>query len=314
MTTSLDASTSGAGALMLPDEPVALSAPLGRALAQRLCRDVVNGGRGCAWFHGIWQYLRVLDLITTPRDHAAFYLQALRGPIRSGQRRMLVSGSADYGMAAYVLWAFAAERAQPDLTVVDSCATPLGLCVWYAERTGAALATEVADILAYRSPRPFDIICTHSLFGHFSPSLRRELLARWHGLLVPGGRVVTVNRIRPHAPKKVRFSDGEAQEFCARVERAAEAMRGRLDLDPRQLADMARAYVAGTRAQSTQGRHLHMGYSLRSTEELTELFETGGFEVDTLAVGPVAARAMPAPAGPTMSGAAIYAQLVAVRR
>lgn len=110
-----------------PEEPLGLSAPLARELAQRLCRaDPTRGS--CAWYHGFWQYVRLLDFGTTPRDHADFYREALLGPISAGDRRILVSGTADYAMPACILWIGGLAGVKPDLTVLDICPTPLRLC------------------------------------------------------------------------------------------------------------------------------------------------------------------------------------------
>jgi hypothetical protein len=47
--------------------------------------------------------------------------------------------------------------------------------------------------------------------------------------------------------------------------------------------------------------------------ELEALFQQGGFRLEQIVVAPVGPRAQQAPLGPTMSGGAHYAQIVAVR-
>lgn len=284
-----------------PEEPLALSATLARELAPRLCRDDPERG-SCAWYHGFWQYLRLLDFNTTPRDHAEFYRGALSGPIAAGNRRVLISGTADYALPACMLWIFGNAGATADMTVLDICATPPRLCEWYAARVGATIATVVQDILTFDAATPFDIVATHSFLGRFSPEERRLLFARWHRLLRPGGRVVTVNRVRSDAGARVRFTDDQAERFVARVREAAAGLARPLDVSIDELVAMARRYAGG------------MGsYPLHSVDDLTGLFEGAGFRIEQLATGPVGPRAERAPTGPTMSGGAEYARVVAVR-
>jgi SAM-dependent methyltransferase len=286
----------------LPDEPLEISAPLARTLSATLCHVDPRRGGSCAWYHGLWQYLRLFDFVTTPRDHAGFYRAALLDPIRAGARRVLISGTADYALPACLLWLYRCAGVPTDMTVLDICRTPLRLCEWLADRIGTPIATVAQDILDYRPADAFDLICTHAFLGRFQPAERTALIARWHGLLRPGGRVVTVNRVRPDAPETVRFTADQAARFVERVRQATQCARPPLDVSADALAAMAQAYVAAKRT-----------VPLRSTDELVALFETAGFRIDQLAVGPVEARTLPAPAGPTMSGGAQYARIVAVR-
>jgi SAM-dependent methyltransferase len=289
--------------LAAPDEPLGLSAPLARELAAKLCPFDPRRGTTCAWYHGIWQYLRLFDLNTTPRDHAAFYRAALIEPIRAGDRRLLVSGTADYALPACLLWICRLAGAKPDITVLDICPTPLRLCEWYAERQGATIATAAVNILDYDDPAPFDVVATHSFLGRFAPDERVALVSRWHRLLRPGGRVVMVNRIRPDAPDIVRFTPEQGERFVGRVRQAAEGAGRAVDISADALVAMAQDYAAG-----------HRMIPVRSTEEIVQLLEAGGFRIDQLTVGPVASRKTQGPSGPTMSGGAQYAQVVAVRR
>ena len=286
----------------LPEEPLALSAPLALAWSRTLCRHVDASGESCAAFHGIWQYLRLLEFITGPREHATFYLEALRPLIRRGARRVLVSGSADYAMPAVVLWAFAAEAVEPDLTVVDVCETPLRLSAWYADRYGHRLAAVAADVLDYRPRHRFDIVCTNSFLGLFAPEGRRRLIGSWRDMLAPGGALVSVNRIRPGAGELVGFSPEQARIFRERV--AGNAAATRL---PGVSADELAALVDGYL------RH-RVVFPLRSVDELTSLLEAGGFRLHSLAADPVGDGAAIAPSGPTMRDGATYARFVALRR
>jgi hypothetical protein len=279
-----------------------LSAPLARAWARSLCRHIDRNGGSCASSHGLRQDLRRLNLVTSPWDHAEFYHRALGPLIRSGIRRVLVSGTADYALPAILLQAFASELAEASLTVLDVCETPLRLCAWYAAHIGAKLSTECSDILAYHSERPFDLICSDSFFGVFPPPERSLLVKRWYDLLIPAGRVVTVNRIRPDAPETVRFTAEQARAFREQVRRAAARRATKLNVVPDELAALAQSYAA-----------TRVIYPVHSTDELIRLFEANGFRIDSFTVGPMDVLGSNRQRGPTLRDGADYARFVAFR-
>jgi hypothetical protein len=288
----------------LPEDPLALSAPLARAWAKTLCRHVNESGVSCAGYHAIWQDLRRLGLIpfAAPPAHAQFFLHAFSDAIRSGHRRVLVSGSADYSMPAVVLWAFAAAGATPEVTVVDICETPLRLCAWYADHIGARIETIASDISAYRPAQPYDVIVTHSFLGEFSPIQRERLVALWHDWLVPGGRVITINRIHTDGPRTMHRTAEQVEPFHARLRREATARIDELGITPAELAALADDYLA----------HLTF-YPLHSRQELMSLFEENGFGIDLFAVDSDAAGSR-WPSGVTVTGKFERAKLVAIRR
>ncbi len=294
----------GCGESPMLHEPVLLSAPLAYRVARDICRKDPASGRDCSWYHGVWQYLRALDILTVPQDHADFFFDALQALVRGGgYGRVLISGSADYAMLAHVLWAYGKTNAVADVTVVDICETPLVLSQWYAKTISAAIKTQASDILDYDTQTPFDVICTHSFLGYFTPASRRDLIAKWRQLLRPGGKVLTVNRIRPSVGAGVMgFTPEQARRFRETVLREAENWRDVLGVAPEELADLAETYTERLRV-----------HPVRSREELVNLFEDGGFTVEHFDSGGVAGRVDEPLSGPTAPGNADYARIVASR-
>lgn len=279
------------------EEPVLESAPLALRAAARLCRPDPASGKSCAWYHGFWQVLRALDLVTTPAHHARFFAAALAAP---GKRRprILISGAIDYSMLAQVLAARGAQGAE--ITVLDRCATPLFLNRWYARRAGIRIATVRSDILSFREAAPYDVICTHSFLGQFSPPARRALIEKWREALAPGGRVITVNRVRPQAGSgAAAFTPEQARVLREAVLAKANWLRERLGIARAHLARGLDTYLAQQRP-----------HPVRSAQEIRDLFERGGFAIERLACEPLA-TAPGAPSGPTTPGGAVYAQIVA---
>ena len=287
------------------EEPLVESAPLARQLAARLCRTDPETCLRCDWNHGLWQYLRMLGLVTSPAHHAAFFRHGL-GSVRpaADPLRILVSGSADYGMLAQVLAALAPfEAGEISVTVVDICATPLALNRWYAGRAGRRIETVQCDILEHSAAEPYDVVCAHAFLAMFPAERRPALLGRWHSLLRPGGRVITVNRLRPtHDTPAVAFAGDQAREFCELVRARALALGDRLPIDPLELQREAARYA------SRQTVH-----PVRSAEEVRALFEDAGFRVEHLGCEPVASAERNPISAPTVPGAADYARVIAIR-
>jgi len=284
-------------------EPVHESAPLAKWVADRLCRIDPKTGESCAWYHGFRQYLRALGLAITPAHHAGFLRDSMASFVGQGDRlRVLISGAIDYSMFAHVLWACRRGGAVADVTVVDVCETPLFLNQWYARRIGGRVRTVRASILEFDEPAGFDLICTNSFFGQFSPAQRPPLMARWHALLTPHGRVITVTPFRPgHAAEMVGFTREEAGALREAVRASAHRVNEAFDLETGELERLADAFTARMRV-----------HPVRSIHEIRRLFEEAGFTLDHLTSGPISDDHAQL-SGPTVSRLAEYAMVVARR-
>lgn len=271
-----------------PDEALEDAARLARQQAPALCRRDAASGTSCDWHHGLWPTLRLLGLVTAPALHGEFLRTALAA-IAGEHPRVLLSGAADHALLAQVLAAFGARR--PAVTVLDICDTPLLLNRWYAGRAGTSVDTRRSNILDFEEPEPFDAVCTHAFLGNFDTAQRAALAAKWHALLRPGGKVVTVNRLRPgHEAQWIAFSVEQVWAYRARVEEAAQA----------RALQIPRLGKATERYASRQTI-----FPLGSAAELRALFEGAGFAIEQLSVATLPSMV---PAGDS------YAQLIAVRR
>lgn len=284
------------------DEFLAGSAPLARRLAPALCQRDASGA-SCAWYHGVWQDLRRIGLVTTARTNGAFFIETFRTLARAGAQRVLVSGCADQSVLAHLLYAWRQEGREPEVVVVDLCQTPLALCAWYAERAGSKVETRRSDILDFVPDAPFDLVCTHSFLTRFPPEGRHRLIAHWRACLRPGGAVVTVQRVRPSRPEPlVRHSPDEAQEFAERALSLARARASELDVAPETIAAAALEYALRRARQP-----------VRSSEALRALFADGGFELARFDADDEGLRRRDQPAGPP-DAASQRMRIVAIRR
>ena len=287
-----------------PEEPLGESAPLAHAIAADGCGADPLTGSSCAWYHGTWQYLRMLGIGAAPGAQGKQLADTLRQLASTGAfPRILLSGSADYSLLAHILWAYDQENTQAEPTVVDLCKTPLYLCEWYGKRYSRPVNTVASNILDFTSVEPFDLVCTHAFMGYFTPEQRKTLLDKWYSLLRSGGRVITIQRIRPDARHDiVRFTPEEKAEFRRKVESEALANRHSLDIDPGKLVAAAEIYA-----------EQFFTYPIKSREELVSLFTTAGFEFRQLQFGPAETRHQTTISGPTIPGTAEYAFIEAIK-
>ena len=285
-------------AVRAPVEPLRESAPLAWAMAPKLCLGDPAAPDVCVWYHRVWQYLRLLEIITSIRTNSDFLITTL-ARVASDHPRVLICGSADYGMLAHVKHAYGTVPL--DVTVLDQCPTSLYLNRWYADRFAFGIETVCASALEYSSERPFDVICTHNFVGRFDEGCRRQLFARWHELLRPGGIVVTTQRVRSDEGRSSRTAQ-DARALSERVIAAAAASSETLGLDLSELQSAVYEYAV------RQGDH-----SIRGPREITDLLESEGFAINQCDEGDAAERKYDRPRYPF--GAASYRmRLIASRR
>jgi hypothetical protein len=300
----------GRSPVTLPDqrELLAQSAPLALRWADECCRPDPRTGERCDWSHGLWQVLRLMELVVSPQRHDDFYRAAFAGVegVGGARPRVLVSGTADYAMPALALECFRARGVEPELTVLDRCETPVRLSDWYAQQAGALVQGVVSDILDYvpagDAAGGFDAICTDSFFGRFAPAERPGLVAKWASLLRPGGLLVTVNVLRAGGgASPVGFDAAQALAFRESVAQRAASLPPGVSFAPGELARRATDYASH-----------HGSHPLASLAELRALFDGAGFalpHLEQVQAGDPSGRAT----GPSVRGPRRYARVIAMR-
>jgi len=281
----------------LPVEYLQQSARLARRIAAERC---AGSGADCAWYHAAWPVWRLLGVGSGPAIHGAFFRRAAATLSLPPHPRVLISGTADQGMLMVALDAFRRAGLEPAFTVLDRCDTPLALCRVHAERLGLPIDTVPRDIRDYEPEEPFDVVCTHAFVGYFSPPERPALARAWRSQLRAGGHLLTVNRLRPDAPRHpIGFSPAQAASFVATVLERAAVLLPDEDLD--HLASLARTYTARIAF-----------HPVHQARDLSDPLGEAGFEV-RLHTEPLPPRPG-GPTGPTTPGDAVYALVVAVAR
>lgn len=182
------------------------SAPLMEVWSRTECCPKPKGGmeewakehhlepESCGWYHGTWQYLRLLDMVAVPHWHREFYNRTLGGILREKPHaNVLISAAADWGMLASLHEAIQIAEASPEIVIYDICKTPLKACQWYADLHQLPIKTRCANIITGNiSEAPFDLIVTDEFLSVLKGEYKPHIANRWKELLKPGGLVVTV--------------------------------------------------------------------------------------------------------------------------
>lgn len=254
------------------EEPLIQSAPLAAMLSEYLCQGDHMDSETCDWYHRVWQYLRILDLVSTPTWHSKFYLNWLcKDNFISKTRHVLISGTADYSLLAYVIQAFR-QKNMPDIHVLDMCATPLHLCRWYAKRSKVEITTFQKNIFDLPTHLSYDLITADAFLTRFSEKERPGLLSHWNKLLAIGGRVVTTARIEESQeirPGPIGSTNNQIADFTNRAFELAQLWREFVQIDPVQLQEWAQVYASKM-----------ISYSLKSQEDVQSVFLDAGFTID----------------------------------
>lgn len=220
----------------------------------------------CFWYHSIWQYLRLLDCVSSPDWHTDFYTASIKEFIKendSSRVDILISGCADNSMLYVIVAALSeimAERA--DLTgkivAVDLCDTPLIICRnwWNDEKEKSygkddnysrifqevEFITVEKNIFTY-SGHSFDLIITDAFLTRFQKDSAISLLQHWKGLLKDSGQVITTVRLHTESPISLNERYIQISGFVKKVLDKYTQYSGHIGLSLSQIKYKANVYA-----------------------------------------------------------------------
>lgn len=253
------------------------SAPLMAKWARTQCKAKADGGMeewakkqggneaqpviACDWYHGTWQYLRLLDMVAVPPWYG-FYSRALASALKRKPRaNVLISACADYGMVATLHEAIQRAEATPKITVCDICNTPLLACQWYAKRHGLEIECVCDNIITSRSIPlgAFDLIVTDEFLTVLKAQDKPLIAKRWKQLLRPGGALVTTAMIGgPTTPElRKRYAESAGRRLQAQGGGLRDA-----GLDPDEMMGRIGRFAG-----------LHTRHMVTDEKEIQRLFE-----------------------------------------
>jgi hypothetical protein len=210
------------------------SAPLSEVWSRTECCSKPKGGmeewakenrlepENCGWYHGTWQYLRLLDMVAVPHWHREFYNRTLGGILKQKPNaNVLISACADWGMLASLHEAVQIAGANPNIVIYDICKTPLKSAQWYADRHKFSIKTKCSNIITQEIPEaPFDLIVTDEFLSVLKGEYKPLIANRWKELLKPGGSVVTVAMLGEPTTPELRTA------YAQRAHRLLESANG----------------------------------------------------------------------------------------
>ncbi|MCW5714465.1 MAG: class I SAM-dependent methyltransferase [Bauldia sp.] len=228
----------------------------------------------CRDYHVMWPYLRSLGLHGGGPEHRFAEQHAAFAAAARGRKavRWLLAGSADAGQLALVGSVAALDRAVLHrVTIVDRCATPLGVARSHAEAAGLGLETVLGDLMAFDAPGAFDVVSMHHVVNFFPEELRLPFLRHAATWLAPDGRIlIAVNHVAPGATVKL----SEALRTWREAGIREAAATGRLDL-PEDLETFVRRLdgMRDSRKSAQQGGHDRGYYETLASEAGLEIVD-----------------------------------------
>jgi 2-polyprenyl-3-methyl-5-hydroxy-6-metoxy-1,4-benzoquinol methylase len=218
----------------------------------------------CDWYHGTWQYLRLLNMVAVPPWYE-FYNEALSNVLRRRPNaEVFISAAADYGMLATLHEAMVATGASPHIVLYDICQTPIRASQWYAERHGFSIDCVCANLLTCDiPPASFDLIVTDEFLTVIKSEDKPLIVKRWRELLRPGGTLVTTAMIGGATTPELR--------------------RGYIERARRNLAENAPSFPHHNNGHSAELQRrlelfasVHTRHMLKDEDEVRRLFDGFG--------------------------------------
>lgn len=223
------------------------SAGVMELLANEHCQGSYLDKENCGWYHASWQYLRILDMVSTPDWHSDFYRDRIQqAKSHMSPRRVLICGTADYGILAHLIAAISpTELERYEIVVLDLCDTPLKICDWFADQIHVNIQTISGNAfeLAFRDDW-FGLVLTDAFLTRFPWKEKRKVVSEWHRVLAPGGSVITTARVEEGRHRQRLAPDrASIENFVSRAREEATKRALFMPRTPEQVEKMARTYA-----------------------------------------------------------------------
>lgn len=225
-------------------EPLSESADLNYKIALENCSGGVMSNGDCKWYHSVWQYLRIINKVSSPEWHSAFYEKCFDKLFKEKDSyRVLISGTADYSLLAYVYNSCKHLNKNIEIFVLDTCKTPLKICKWYAKKQKFAI--NILHKSIFELPKlctKFDLICSDAFLTRFSKIEAERVVAIWYHCLNKNGMIVTTVRIRDNETILEDDSSAKKEYIYDCIERFKK-WKGYFNISSKQFESMVEEYV-----------------------------------------------------------------------
>lgn len=179
-------------------------------LSDIYCENSYIDTISCNWYHSVWQYLRIIDCVSSPSWHFEFYYTEFLRLIND-KTKILICGTADYSLLALINFVANKKKVFPQIYVFDACKTPLLVCEKFAENHRMNLTTIQSNILDFSYNETFDIITTDAFLSRFSYSDKNIIIEKWEKLLSKTGKIITTIKVNCNLKRDtiLKYSDNE---------------------------------------------------------------------------------------------------------
>ena len=241
-------------------------------LSRSLCRSFDD-------FRTSWPYLRIARASSAVKAGAQTRASWPGELFADGDKRIAIAGAGDADLLALVARSFKGRAAE--IVAIDRCATPLRLCIDFAERWLLPLETLQLGLVNFEIAGRFDIVLVHSLLAFISAECRIDVLWRpRRSLRREGQLVIKFNTGRPIADARpgYRYAEAIVKELegpGVSLPESRETFLSRLDVfgstqaardvafenfhDVEELLEAAR-YIVGERTHIESNRTEAFGY------------------------------------------------------
>ncbi len=251
-------------------EPLVVSADLVHGAASVLCTHNHIDEEECNWYHGTWQYLRLLDMVSTPTWHHDFYTKQLCEALSlTTTPKALITGTADYSVLAYLINSSKQTGVECEIDILDLCATPLFACKWYAKKSNLNINTYEQNIFEFSNfhENSMDIVVTDAFLTRFTANETQSILNVWSRVLKSGGRVITT--VRMHGKALPARSEEEAiRDFKERAIQRFERWEPYLNIRIDKIGELSEIYARKM-----------ISNKLGSEDEVLGLIKSCGFDI-----------------------------------
>ena len=241
----------------------------GKKLAIKYCLGDHMNLNGCAWYHSVWQYLRLFDMVSTPGWHADFYLREIYNATKGqSKNKVLISGCADYSMY-YFLCRGLADIENTEIDVLDMCMTPLIMTEQYALYKHNQKINIIQKHIFDLSQNGYDLITTDAFLTRFKEAELRNLLKTWYKALRDGGKVITTMRYYEKGFKHGDPSEKELESFMLKFYDRYDKWSFALKTSKEELEPMVRTYALSMKSSN-----------LGKLEDILRIMKEVGFSIE----------------------------------
>lgn len=251
-------------------EPLSDSADINYNIAIQNCKNGIMSHGDCTWYHSVWQYLRIINKVSSPEWHVMFYETCFNKLFKEKEKpKILISGTADYSLLAYVYNSSMKMDNKAEIFVLDTCKTPLKICEWYAENHDFKIMVLNMSILDLSQlDIKFDLICSDAFLTRFSKNDAKTVVSNWYDALNKNGMLVTTVRMREY--NNFENDDYKNNYIMDCVDRFKK-WEGYFNISIKSFKQMVKEYV--------NKMHSH---DLGNKNDIMEMFIDIGFVIDEI--------------------------------